>query len=106
MAYREKLLGLDSQLAAYVAEILRRDRNAMNQQILSLYALWEANGTEKLIEAVRFCHQEQVYGAAYVELILRSSPYPESRLELLLSGQPRQAEIDRDLSLYDKYTHR
>ena len=106
MAYREKLLGLDSQLAAYISEICRRERNCMNQQILSLYALWEENGTEKLIEAVRFCHQEQVYGAAYVELILRSSPDPESRLELLLSGQPRQAEIDRDLSLYDKYTHR
>jgi len=106
MAYREKLLGLDSHLAAYISEICRRDRNAMNQQILSLYALWEENGTEKLIEAVRFCHKEQVYGAAYVELILRSSPYPQSRMELLLSGQPIQAEIDRDLSLYDKYTHR
>jgi hypothetical protein len=105
MAYREKLLGLDSQLAAYVAEICRRDRNSMNQQILSLYALFQEYGMERFLEAVDFCHQEQVYGAAYVELILRMPPDSESKVELL-SGQPMQDELDRDLSVYDTYTHR
>jgi hypothetical protein len=105
MAYREKLLGLDSQAASYVAAICRRDRNTMNQQILTLYALWEEYGTEKLIEAIQFCLQLQVYGAAYVELMLRMPQENESKMELLLSGQPVQAEIDRDLSIYDTYTH-
>lgn len=105
MAYREKLLGLSSEAAAYVAEICRRDRNSMNQQILTLYALWEEHGTERFLETIRFCQQEQVYGAAYVELMLRIPPASESRMELLLSGQPVQAQIDRDLALYDTYTH-
>ncbi len=105
MAYREKLLGLSSQTAAYVAEICRRDRNSMNQQILTLYALWEENGTERFLEAVDFCHKEQVYGAAYVELVLRIPPHEEERIQLLLSGQPIQSKIDRDLAIYDTYTH-
>jgi transposase len=106
MAYREKLLGLEEPTPSYVAEICRRDRNEMNQQILKLYALWEENGTEKFVEAVRFCSREQVYGASYVELMLRLEPDEESKMELLLSGQPIQDEIDRDLAIYDTYTHR
>jgi len=106
MAYREKLLGLEEPTPSYVAEICRRDRNEMNQQILKLYALWEENGTEKFVEAVRFCSHEQVYGASYVELMLRMPQDEESQIELLLSGQPIQDEIDRDLAIYDTYTHR
>jgi len=44
MAYREKLLELNSLTASYVTEICRRDRNSMNQQMLKLYALWEEAG--------------------------------------------------------------
>jgi len=106
MAYREKLLSLEEPTPSYVAEICRRDRNEMNQQILKLYALWEENGTEKFVDAVRFCSREQVYGASYVELMLRMPQDEESRMELLLSGQPIQDEIDRDLAIYDTYTHR
>jgi hypothetical protein len=107
MAYREKLLGLDSELAAYVAEICRRDRNLMNQQILKLYALWEENGTERFLEAVRFCLESQVYGTEYVELMLRIEQVDEEcKMEVLLSGQPIQSQIDRDLAIYDTYTHR
>lgn len=106
MAYREKLLGLSSEAATYVAEICRRDRNSMNQQILKLYTLWEEHGSEKFVEAVCFCHKEQVYGAAYVELMLRSPADSESKMELLLNGQPVQEKIDRDLAIYDTYIHR
>ena len=60
MAYREKLLELDSTTASYVAEICHRDRNSMNQQILRLYALWKEHGTERFLEAVHFCNDSQV----------------------------------------------
>ncbi len=106
MAYREKLLELDPPAASYVTEICRRDRNSMNQQILKLYALWEEAGSEKFVEAIRFCHASQVYGSAYVELMLRTPEDEEPVAELLLSGQPVQSEIDRDLAVYDTYTHR
>ena len=117
-AYREKLLGLDFPVPSYVAEICRRDRNSMNQQILKLYALWEEAGSERFLEAVRFCHQSGVYGSEYVELMLRipeDEVYgEESEMELLLrsdmvpmvSDQPEQSEIDRDLAIYDTYSHR
>ena len=92
MAYREKLLGLSSEAAAYVAEICRRDRNSMNQQILKLYAFWEEHGTERFLEAIRFCLEAQVYGVAYVELMLRckirlKNPH-ESGLKILIKNQP------------------
>jgi hypothetical protein len=120
LAYREKLLELAAPTASYVAEICRRDRNSMNQQILKLYALWEEAGSESFVdvgpptagerkEAIRFCHESQVYGSEYVELMLRipedEEPVAEL-LELTLSGQPVQSEVDRDLAVYDTYTHR
>ena len=78
----------------------------MNQQILKLYALWEEAGSESFVEAIRFCHESQVYGSEYVELMLRIPEDEEPVSELLLSGQPVQSEIDRDLAVYDTYTHR
>ena len=76
----------------------------MNQQMLKLYALWEEYGTEKFLEAVRFCYESQVYGSEYVELMLRIPADEEGEVELLLSGQPVQSE--RDLAVYDTYSHR
>jgi transposase len=105
MAYREKLLGLDFPTPPYVAEICRRDRNSMNQQILELYALWEEHGSESFLEAVRFCYASHAYGSEYVELMLRI-PEEEREVELLLSSQPIQSEVDRDLAVYDTYSHR
>ena len=58
----------------------------MNQQILKLYAFWEEAGSEKFLEAVRFCHESQVYGSEYVELMLRIPEDEEPAVELLLSG--------------------
>jgi len=58
----------------------------MNQQILKLYAFWEEAGSEKFLEAVRFCHESQVHGSEYVELMLRIPEDEEPAVELLLSG--------------------
>jgi hypothetical protein len=106
MAYREKLLELEAPTASYVAAICRRDRNSMNQQMLKLYALWEEHGSDKFLEAVRFCHESQVYGSEYVELMLRIPEGEEDEVEPLLSSQPMQSEVDRDLAVYDTYSHR
>ena len=82
----------------------------MNQQILKLYALWEEAGSERFVEAIRFCHESQVYGSEYVDggtlVMLRIPEDEEPVTELLLSGQPVQSEIDRDLAVHDTYTHR
>lgn len=114
MAYREKLLELDSPTAEYISEICRRDRNTMNHQILKLYALWEEHGTERFIESIQFCYDSGVYGSEYIELMLRipaedinrRNSVLSSKTELLLSGQPVQSDVDRDLAIYDTYSHR
>lgn len=106
LAYREKLLELDSSTASYVTEICRRDRNSINQQILKLYALWKEHGTERFLKAIHFCHESEVYGSEYMELMLRIPGDEMGEVELLLSGQPEQSEIDRDLAVYDTYSHR
>ncbi len=106
MAYREKLLGVDASTAAYVAAICRRDRQNMNQQILNLYALWQQYGTERFSQAVCFCQKEQVYGDQYVELMLRGPQEEVPEISICLSEQPIQSQIDRDLAIYDSYTHR
>lgn len=147
MAYREKLLELDSPAyldapdapdaptASYITKLCQRDRNAMSQQILKLYELWQEAGTERFVSAIQLCHKLEVYGAEYVELILRNPTNPISdsanptklkadsdldqhNLELTeskgskestalsLLEQPSQSEVDRDLSVYDIYAHR
>jgi transposase len=113
MAYREKLLELDSSTASYVTEICHRDRNSMNQQILKLYSLWKEHGTERFLEAVHFCNDSQVYGWEYVQLMLRipedEGHDEDGELEFqndMVSDQPEQSEIDRDLAIYDTYSHR
>jgi hypothetical protein len=77
----------------------------MNRQILELYALWEEAGRERFLEAVRFCYESHAYGSEYIELMLRI-PEQERKVELLVSGQPAQSEVDRDLAVYDTYSHR
>ena len=62
-------------------------------------------GSERFLEAVRFCYESHAYGSEYVELMLRI-PEEEREVELPLSGQPVQSEIDRDLAVYDTYSHR
>ena len=104
MAYREKLLGLEIPTPSYVAEICRRDRNSMNQQILESYSLWEEHGSESFLEAVWLCYESHAYGSGYIELMLRVAD-EEREVELLVSGQPAQSEIDRALAIYDTYSH-
>jgi len=60
-----------------------------------------------------FCNESHVYGWEYVELMLRipeDKMYDEdSELEFrdhMVSDQPEQSEIDRDLAIYDTYSHR
>jgi hypothetical protein len=84
----------------------------MNQQILRLYALWKEHGTERFLEAVHFCNDSQVYGWEYVQLMLRIPENEEcgegGELEFrdhIASDQPEQSEIDRDLAIYDTYSH-
>ena len=86
----------------------------MNHQILKLYALWEEHGTERFIESIQFCYDSGVYGSEYIELMLRipaedinrRNSVLSSKTELLLSGQPVQSDVDRDLAIYDTYSHR
>ena len=101
-------------MASYVTEICHRDRNSMNQQILMLYGLWKEHGTGRFLEAVHFCNESQVYGWEYVQMMLRIPKDDENgQLEFqqelpddMVSGQPEQSEIDRDLAIYDTYSHR
>jgi transposase len=109
MLYREKLLGLGEVAQRYVSELSRRKRASLREEVLGLHALLEWHGQAALLRAMAQAERSDAYGADYLTALLRrSAQKPSSQrgsLSLVLSGVPSQAEIDRQLALYEAYVH-
>ncbi|HYU21240.1 MAG TPA: IS21 family transposase [Chloroflexota bacterium] len=110
MLYREALLDLGELAQRYVSELSRRKCDRLRQEVLSLYALLQAYGADALQAAMAAAERIPAYGAEYVSALLcQPAPRRASQrgsLSLVLKGVPDQAEIDRQLSLYEAYVHK
>jgi transposase len=111
MLYRQALLELGAVAARYVAELSRRQRSRLRQEVLGVYALYQQAGPGALLAAMGQAEQRGVYGAAYLQALLAPtarvtepppSPPPSGRL----AGVPSQAEVDRALSSYEAFVRR
>ena len=111
MLYRQALLDLGEVAAAYVTELSRRQRARLSPEILGLYALLQQHGPATLLGAMARAHEANAYGVEYLATLIaapRAAPLssPASGLPpLLVPGAPFQAEIDRQLALYEVYAH-
>lgn len=106
MLYRAALLGLGESAASYVAEVSRRRREKLGEEIGGLYALFEEHGAERLIPAITRARERGVFGAEYVRALLADGAAPDrasSRLSLVVPGVPTQQEVDRLLSSYEAF---
>jgi transposase len=110
MLYREALLELGEVAQRYVSELSRRKRDRLREEVLGLYALLQAYGASALQAAMSAAEDAHAYGAEYLSALLcRPKPRLTSErgpLSLVLNGVPDQAEVDRQLSLYEAYAHR
>jgi len=112
MLYRQALLDLDPIAYAYVSVLSRRQRARLREEMLGLYALLQRYGPSDLLAAMDLAAQANAYGADYLGTLL-AQPRPalgvltreSATPPLTLPGLPVQAEIDRQLTLYEAYAH-
>jgi transposase len=111
MLYRQALLELGEVAIAYVTELSRRQRARLTPEILGLYELLQQHGSATLLAAMDLAQNANAYGVEYLAALIAAPraapfPFPDATLPpLLVPGAPGQAEIDRQLELYEVYVH-
>jgi len=76
---------------------------------VGMYDLLEEYGKEKLSKLCRKCADQNLYGIDYLKAYLEDEEVEkekeettDSQAELTLTGLPDQAEVDRDMSAYER----
>lgn len=109
MLYREQLLGLGEVAHRYMSELSRRRRAHLRDEVLGVHTLLEWHAQAALLRAMAQAERADAYGVEYLTALLRrpkqQSAPQRGTLRLLLQGVPQQAEIDRQLALYEAYVH-
>jgi transposase len=105
MLYRDVLIGLGGHAPAFVSALSRRHRARLQPELLAVYALYEQVGAEALLAAMAVADEAGAYSAeALAMLLARPRPLtPARRAALTLPGIPPQAEVDRQLSVYETW---
>jgi len=104
MLYRQALLELGEPAASYVSELSRRRRDRLGPEVLAVYDLGQQHGAPALLAAMTQAAGLGAYGAEYLTALLSapaSVTAAASLLRLPLPGVPQQAELDRQLSVYE-----
>lgn len=102
LLYREALLGLGGHAPAFLGELSRRHRARLREELLAVYALYEAHGADELRAAMALADGAGAYSADALALLLAAPARPAPRAPLLLlPGVPPQGAVDRLLSAYE-----
>ncbi len=104
MLYRDVLLTLGGPALNYLSELSQRHRAHLVAELLAVYALYERHGAADLLAAMALCEVAGAYSADALAVLLATPrvtvPLPPA---LLLPGVPLQAEVDRQLSVYEAW---
>ena len=100
MLYRDVLVGLGGHAPAFISELSRRHRATLHDEIRTLYMLYQAHGRDRLLAAMALAEAMGGYRATILVPLLGSSESAAARPHAL-AGAPQQAEIDRDLAVYE-----
>jgi hypothetical protein len=112
MVYRDWLVALSSEVAEYVSEICRKQRESMNEQMLGLYDLAQNLGTAEFMAAVQLAGEQHLFGMEYIRAIATragaGSKLAETKSKpLALPGgmgqQPVQFQVERQLADYERF---
>lgn len=109
MVYRDWLVGLSPEVAAYIGRVCHKYYDQMEAQILRLYALATAAGKAEFVAAVERAAEQEAIGADYVSALMRTPPPAPRALPFQTSAQaawleaPPQVEVERALAHYERY---
>lgn len=109
MVYRDWLCGLGPGATLYVRDLCHKRRADLTQQITLLYATAQESSRADFLAALELAAEQQMYGAEYVQAILRlpgtTAPRSSAQtaLSTLLPHVPSQQEVERDLAHYEYY---
>lgn len=103
MLYRDHLMEQDPSVAAYIAELCRRQRGTFGPHMVKLYELWRAHGSGELGVACALASEHGAYGADYIASLLEAPSAVDVVEALALTGVPTQEDVDRSLAVYEDY---
>jgi len=108
MVYRDWLVGLSAQSAAYISRICQKRYGEWERQITVLYELAQQVDRTTFLAAVAQAAAAGLVGAEYVRAIL-AAPEPAAPIPLRRPATPArplgptQREVERDLAFYEVY---
>jgi transposase len=108
MVYRDWLVGLSAQSAAYISRICQKRYGEWEQQIALLYELAQQVDRTTFLAALAQVDAAGLVGAEYVRAIL-AAPAPPAPIPLRRPAPaagtlgPSQREVERDLACYEVY---
>lgn len=109
MAYRDWLVQLSPQAAAYVSQLCRARYAAMEHELVTLYQLAQQVGVPTFLAAIDLAAEAQTVGAEYVQAILAQPPSRPVRPQTDPRGilpdalAVPQPAVTRDLADYEQY---
>jgi len=108
MAYRDWLVQLSALAADYISQLCRKRYAEMEPQMLALYQLAQQVGPAEFLAALELAHDQQTFGAEYVQALLAQPvARPRARGDLASSLPAAlhvpQPEVERALAHYEQY---
>lgn len=109
MVYRDWLVQLSPLAADYISQLCRKRYEVLEPQMLALYQLAQQVGVEEFLAALELAHDQQAFGAEYVQAILaapavrRPPAAPALTRQLPPALQVPQPAVERALADYEQY---
>lgn len=108
MAYRDWLVQLNPLAADYISQLCRKRYADMEPQMLALYQVAQQVGVAEFLAALELAHDQQTFGAAYVQAILAQPPLRRPARADLTERLPvvhhvPQPDVERALAQYEQY---
>jgi transposase len=109
MTYRDWLVQLSPQAAAYISQVCRARYGAMEHEMVTLYQLAQQVGVPTFLAAIDLASEAQTVGAEYIQAILAQPqalprrPRSEVRGTLPDALALPQPAVSRDLADYEQY---
>ncbi len=106
MLYREALLRLGGVAPAFLTALSSHQRDRLPEELRAIYALGQTYGRTDLVAAMALADEAGAYSAAALAVLLARPAPGRPLLQVIVAGQPSQAEVDRSLAVYEAVVHR
>jgi transposase len=103
MLYREVLISLGGTAPAFLRGLSRQQRGQLQAELLAVHALYEQVGAVALLAAMTRAERTGQYSAAALAQLVADAASLTPPSALVLPDVPAQTEVDRALSVYERW---